>query len=299
MPAAYPDSFSDYLKLIGRYPLLTPSQEIELARQARRYIELRDADGKPSTPQERRQFKVGKRAFNKMVTSNLRLVVNIAKKFVSRSGQSLDVMDLIQEGALGLHRAVELFDETRGYKFSTYSYWWIRQAICRGIDTSDRMVRIPIHAIEKIHRLMKLREVYRREHPGEELSLSQAAEMMGLRQADLTLALERSIPVGSLDVVAQTRTGDGSALLDLVADEQPDDDESLASHVEKMDAIATALAFVEEDEAEIVSRYFGLNGEEETLASIGKSMGVSRERIRQKRDRAMRKIGRHLSPALR
>jgi RNA polymerase sigma factor (sigma-70 family) len=299
MPAAYPDSFSDYLKLIGRYPLLTPSQEIELARQARRYIELRDTEGKPSTPQERRQFKVGKRAFDKMVTSNLRLVVNIAKKFVSRSGQSLDMMDLIQEGALGLHRAVELFDETRGYKFSTYSYWWIRQAICRGIDTSDRMVRIPIHAIEKIHRLMKLREVYRREHPGKELSLSQAAEMMGLRQADLTLALERSIPVGSLDVVAQTRTGDGSALLDLVADEQPDDDESLVSHVEKMDAIATALAFVKEDEAEIVSRYFGLNGEEETLASIGKSMGVSRERIRQKRDRAMKKIGRHLSPALR
>lgn len=299
MPAAYPDSFSDYLKLIGRYPLLTPSQEIELARQARRYIELRDTEGKPSTPQERRQFKVGKRAFDKMVTSNLRLVVNIAKKFVSRSGQSLDVMDLIQEGALGLHRAVELFDETRGYKFSTYSYWWIRQAICRGIDTSDRMVRIPIHAIEKIHRLMKLREIYRREHPGEELSLAQAAEMMGLRQADLTLALERSIPVGSLDVVAQTRTGDGSALLDLVADEQPGDDESLASHVEKMDAIATALAFVKEEEAEIVSRYFGLNGPEETLASIGQSLGVSRERVRQKRDKAMKKIRRHLSPALR
>ncbi|NBT53251.1 MAG: sigma-70 family RNA polymerase sigma factor, partial [Marivivens sp.] len=127
MPAAYPDSFSDYLKVIGRYPLLTPSQEIELSRQAQRYIELRDTEGKPSTPEERRQFKVGKRAFDKMITSNLRLVVNIAKKFVSRSGQTLDVMDLIQEGAVGLHRAVELFDSSRGYKFSTYSYWWIRQ----------------------------------------------------------------------------------------------------------------------------------------------------------------------------
>lgn len=300
MPAAYPDSFSDYLKLIGRYPLLTPSQEIELSRQARRYIELRDTEGKPSTPQERRQFKVGKRAFDKMITSNLRLVVNIAKKFVSRSGQTLDVMDLIQEGALGLNRAVELFDETRGYKFSTYSYWWIRQAICRSIDTSDRMIRIPIHALEKLHRLMKLREVYRKEHPGEELTLGQAAEMMGVKAGELALVLDRSNRMGSLDVVATTKDGDGSAMIDLIASEEDDDDNSYASYVEQIDAINSAMAFISEDEADILTRHFGLNGATyETLNSIGQSKGVSRERIRQKRDKAMRKISRHLGPALR
>ena len=166
MPA-FPDSLSDYLKEIGRYPLLTPSQEIELSRQAQRYIELRDTEGKPETPQEHRQYRVGKRAFDKMMTSNLRLVVNIAKKFVGRAGHTYGIMDLIQEGCIGRHRAVELFDSSRGYKFSTYSYWWIRQAICRGIDTSDRTIRIPIHALEKLNRLMKLREAYRKDHPGE------------------------------------------------------------------------------------------------------------------------------------
>ena len=184
MPA-FPDSFADYLKEIGRYPLLTPSQEIELSRQAQRYIELRDTEGKPATPQEHRQYRVGKRAFDKMMTSNLRLVVNIAKKFVGRAGHTYGIMDLIQEGCIGLHRAVELFDSSRGYKFSTYSYWWIRQAICRGIDTSDRTIRIPIHALEKLHRLMKLREAYRKENPGEELTLRQASELMGVSQDQL------------------------------------------------------------------------------------------------------------------
>ena len=301
MPAAYPDSFADYLQEIGRYPLLTPSQEIELSRQAQRYIELRDTEGKPETPQEHRQYRVGKRAFDKMMTSNLRLAFNIAKKFVGRAGHTYGIMDLIQEGCVGLHRAVELFDSSRGYKFSTYSYWWIRQAICRGIDTSDRTIRIPIHALEKLNRLMKLRETYRKENPGEELTLRQASEMMGVSQDQLALVLERSIHMSSLDVAATTRDGDGTALIDLIASEDPDeDDRTYASHVEQIDAINSALAFISDEEAEILTRCFGLNGANyETLNSIGQSKGVSRERIRQKRDKAMRKISRHLGPALR
>ena len=300
MPA-FPDSFADYLKEIGRYPLLTPSQEIELSRQAQRYIELRDTEGKPRTPQERRQYRVGKRAFDKMMTSNLRLVVNIAKKFVGRAGHTYGIMDLIQEGCIGLHRAVELFDSSRGYKFSTYSYWWIRQAICRGIDTSDRTIRIPIHALEKLHRLMKLREAYRKDHPGEELTLRQASEMMGVSQDQLALVLDRSIHMSSLDVAATTRDGDGSALIDLIPAKEPDeDDRSYASHVEQIDAINSAMEFISDEEAEILSRYYGLNGApEETLGAIAKTKGVSRERVRQKRDRAVRRVSRHLGPALR
>ena len=300
MPAAYPESFSDYLKVIGRYPLLTPSQEIELSRQAQRYIQLRDTEGKPSTPEERRDFRVGKRAFDKMITSNLRLVVNIAKKFVSRSGQTLDVMDLIQEGAVGLHRAVELFDSSRGYKFSTYSYWWIRQAICRGIDQNDRMIRIPIHVLEKLHKLMKLREAYQRENPGKELTLQEAARRMNVKAEELALAMERNGRMNSLDSVAMTKNGDGSALVELIASEQPEGQESYASDVEQREAIDLAMAHISEEHAEILTRYYGLDGgPEETLQAIGKSKGVSRERIRQKRDTALRRIGRHLGPALR
>jgi RNA polymerase primary sigma factor len=280
MPAAYPDSFSDYLKVIGRYPLLTPSQEIELSRQAQRYIELRDTEGKPSTREERRDFRVGKRAFDKMITSNLRLVVNIAKKFVSRSGQTLD--------------------SSRGYKFSTYSYWWIRQAICRGIDQNDRMIRIPIHVLEKLHRLMKLREAYQRENPGKELTLQEAAKRMNVKAEELALAMERNGRMNSLDSVAVTKDGDGSALVELIASEQPEDQEIYASDVEQREAIDSAMAYIGEDHAEILIRYYGLDGgPEETLQAIAKTKGVSRERIRQKRDTALRRIGRHLGPALR
>ncbi|MGB1197170.1 MAG: sigma-70 family RNA polymerase sigma factor [Synechococcus sp.] len=300
MPVAYPDSFSGYLKEIGRYPLLTPSQEIELSRQAQRYIELRDTEGKPETPQEHRQYRVGKRAFDKMMTSNLRLVVNIAKKFVGRAGHTYGIMDLIQEGCIGLHRAVELFDSSRGYKFSTYSYWWIRQAICRGIDTSDRTIRIPIHALEKLNRLLKLRETYRKENPGEELTLRQAAEMMDVSQDQLALVLERSIHMCSLDVTATTRDGDGAPLIDLIASKESDEDGSYLSNAERIDAISSAIKFLDAEDAEIIVRYFGLNdATEETLSAIGKSKGVCRERIRQKRDRAMRRLSRYLGPALR
>jgi RNA polymerase primary sigma factor len=295
---AFPDSYAAYLKEIGRYPLLTPRQEIELSRQAQRFIQLRDTEGKPSTPEERRDFRVGKRAFDKMMTSNLRLVVNIAKKFVGRGGQMLGVMDLIQEGCIGLHRAVELFDSSRGYKFSTYSYWWIRQAICRGVDTSDRMVRIPIHALEKLHKLMKLREAYRKAHPGQEMTLRDAAEQMGVKPEDLALVLERSSRITSLDSVVND--GDGSALIDLIASEESDEDGSHLSSAERIDAISSAVEFLDAEDAEILIRYYGLDGgPEETLQAIGKSKGVSRERIRQKRDVALRRIGRHLGPALR
>lgn len=296
MPAAFPDCFSDYLKMIGRYPLLTPSQEIELSRQAQRYIELRDTEGKPSTPQEKRDMRVGKRAFDKMITSNLRLVVNIAKRFASRAGQTLDIMDLISEGTIGLHRAVELFDASRGYKFSTYSYWWVRQAICRGIDTSDRMIRVPIHALEKLHRLMKLRESFQLSH-GREPTLAEAADILQIKERELSLVIERSSRIDSLDKLLKNEK-DGSALVDMIASEPID--AQFMDQREKADAINEALMYITEEEAEILQRYYGLNGApQESLKVIGQHKGVSRERIRQKRDRAANKLARHIAPLVR
>ena len=296
MPAAFPDSFSDYLKMIGRYPLLTPSQEIELSRQAQRYIELRDTEGKPSTPQEKREARIGKRAFDKMITSNLRLVVNIAKRFASRAGQTLDIMDLISEGTIGLHRAVELFDASRGYKFSTYSYWWVRQAICRAIDSSDRMIRVPIHSLEKLHKLMKLRESFQLSH-GREPTLAEAADILQVKERDLSLVIERSSRVDSLDKLLKNEK-DGSALVDMIASEPLD--AQLMDQREKADAINHALMYITEEEAEILERYYGLNGApQESLKVIGQHKGVSRERIRQKRDRAANKLARHIAPIVR
>lgn len=296
MPAAFPDSFSDYLKMIGRYPLLTPSQEIELSRQAQRYIELRDTEGKPSTPQEKREARIGKRAFDKMITSNLRLVVNIAKRFASRAGQTLDMMDLISEGTIGLHRAVELFDASRGYKFSTYSYWWVRQAICRAIDSSDRMIRVPIHALEKLHKLMKLRESFQLSH-GREPTLAEAADILQVKERELSLVIERSSRVDSLDKLLKNEK-DGSALVDMIASEPLD--AQLMDQREKADAINHALMYITEEEAEILERYYGLNGApQESLQVIGRHKGLSRERIRQKRDRAANKLARHIAPIVR
>lgn len=296
MPAAFPDSFSDYLKMIGRYPLLTPSQEIELSRQAQRYIELRDTEGKPSTPQEKREARIGKRAFDKMITSNLRLVVNIAKRFASRAGQTLDMMDLISEGTIGLHRAVELFDASRGYKFSTYSYWWVRQAICRAIDSSDRMIRVPIHSLEKLHKLMKLRESFQLSH-GREPTLAEAADILQVKERELSLVIERSSRVDSLDKPLKNEK-DGSALVDMIASEPLD--AQLMDQREKADAINHALMYITEEEAEILERYYGLNGApQESLKVIGQHKGVSRERIRQKRDRAANKLARHIAPIVR
>lgn len=282
--------------MIGRYPLLTPSQEIELSRQAQRYIELRDTEGKPSTPQEKREARIGKRAFDKMITSNLRLVVNIAKRFASRAGQTLDMMDLISEGTIGLHRAVELFDASRGYKFSTYSYWWVRQAICRAIDSSDRMIRVPIHALEKLHKLMKLRESFQLSH-GREPTLAEAADILQVKERELSLVIERSSRIDSLDKLLKNEK-DGSALVDMIASEPLD--AQLMDQREKADAINHALMYITEEEAEILERYYGLNGApQESLKVIGQHKGVSRERIRQKRDRAANKLARHIAPIVR
>jgi len=282
--------------MIGRYPLLTQVQEIELSRQAQRYIELRDTEGKPSTAQEKRDMRVGKRAFDKMITSNLRLVVNIAKRFASRAGRTLDMMDLISEGTIGLHRAIELFDASRGYKFSTYSYWWIRQAICRAIDTSDRIIRVPIHSLEKLHKLMKLRETFQICN-GREPTLAEAAEILQVKECDLSLVIERAARHDSLDKLLKNEK-DGFALVDMIASEPID--AQLMDQNENADAINQALMFINEDDAEILERYYGLNGApQESLKVIGQHKGVSRERIRQKRDRAANKLARHIAPLVR
>ena len=169
-----PDAFKTYLNAIGNYPLLTPDQEIELSRQIHRMIELEELD-RELTPQEKRQVK---------------LVVHISKRYFRRLvSNNMELIDLVQEGNIGLDRAAEKFDGTRGYKFSTYAYWWIRQAITRAIDTSERVVRIPANSLEKLFKVFKFQHehyIEKNRYP----TLSEMAAHVGMKQDDLMMLLE-------------------------------------------------------------------------------------------------------------
>ena len=152
------DPISWYLSNIGRVPLLTPAEEIELGNQVQKMMVLTE-DGqlnektKEFTPQEKRTIKIGRRSKERMMKANLRLVVSVAKKY---QGKGLELLDLVQEGSLGLERAVEKFDPTRGYKFSTYAFWWIRQSMTRAIACQSRTIRLPVHLSERLATIRKI-----------------------------------------------------------------------------------------------------------------------------------------------
>ena len=152
------DPISWYLSNIGRVPLLTPAEEIELGNQVQKMMVLTE-DGqlnektKEFTPQDKRIIKIGRRAKERMMKANLRLVVSVAKKY---QGKGLELLDLVQEGSLGLERAVEKFDPTRGYKFSTYAFWWIRQSMTRAIACQSRTIRLPVHLSERLATIRKI-----------------------------------------------------------------------------------------------------------------------------------------------
>ena len=147
------DSIGFYLSSIGRVPLLTPAEEIELAHHVQKMKGLLDIPKEKVTPRERHQMRMGKRARDRMMAANLRLVVSVAKKY---QNQGLELLDLVQEGAIGLERAVDKFDPAMGYKFSTYAYWWIRQGMTRAIDNSARTIRLPIHISEKLSKMRRI-----------------------------------------------------------------------------------------------------------------------------------------------
>jgi RNA polymerase primary sigma factor len=147
------DAIGFYLSSIGRVPLLTPAEEIELAHHVQQMKNLLNIPKEEHTPRQRHQIKMGKRARDRMMAANLRLVVSVAKKY---QNQGLELLDLVQEGAIGLERAVDKFDPAMGYKFSTYAYWWIRQGMTRAIDNSARTIRLPIHISEKLSKKRRI-----------------------------------------------------------------------------------------------------------------------------------------------
>jgi RNA polymerase primary sigma factor len=280
------DSIGWYLSTIGRVPLLTAAEEIELAHHVQAAKALQTVAEEELTPKQRKLIRMGQRARDRMMAANLRLVVSVAKKY---QNQGLELLDLVQEGAIGLERAVDKFDPAMGYKFSTYAYWWIRQGMTRAIDNSARTIRLPIHVSEKLSKLRRItRELSHRF--GRQPNRLELAHAMGMAQTELEELMAQSAPCASLDAHARGEE-DRSPLGDLIADPASGEHfDSMDRHLQK-EHLGTWLSQLNEREQTILRLRFGLEGSEPlTLAEIGRKIQVSRERVRQLEAKAILKL---------
>jgi len=265
------DSVQMYLREIGQYPLLRAEEEAELAKRIEKGDEA---------------------ARQKLMLSNLRLVVSIAKKYIGRS-PNLTLLDLIQEGNIGLSRAVEKFDYKKGYKFSTYATWWIKQAITRALADQARTIRIPVHMIETIN---KYQQVVRRltQDLGREPLPEEVAAEMGVKVEKIRHIMKISQDVVSLEAPVGSDDDESSLLADFIADEETVTPETVAGRRILRDHLQEIISELSPREQKILEMRFGLkDGVTHTLEEVGKVFGVTRERIRQIEAKALEKIRQH------
>ncbi|MBW3580248.1 MAG: sigma-70 family RNA polymerase sigma factor [Actinobacteria bacterium] len=287
-----------YLADIGRYPLLTKDDEVRLAQaieagnDARGRLDTEDHLSPPTSRQLRRTVARGLDAERTFVQSNLRLVVSIAKKY---QASGLPLLDLVQEGNLGLMHAVEKFDWRKGFKFSTYATWWIRQAITRGIANTGRTIRLPVHAGDTLVRLQKARSRLELKL-GRTPTLREIAAEVGLPEDKITEALRFA---GEPVSLSEPLREDGEAVLgDVVEDRSAASPFEMASTALLPREIARLLAPLDDREREILTLRYGLDhGQPRTLEEVGEQFHLTRERIRQIEARAMSKL-RHPSSDL-
>jgi len=280
------DSMTWYLATIGREPLLTPSEEIELGNQVQKMMGLTETKVNEFSPQELKAIRVGRRAKDRMIKANLRLVVSIAKKY---QGKGLELLDLIQEGSLGLERAVEKFDPSRGYKFSTYAFWWIRQSMTRAIACQSRTIRLPVHLSERLTTIRKV-SLDLAHKLGAMPSRQEIAAAIEMPIEELDSVLRQSLTTSSLDAPIKADEGN-SCLVDLIADSYTESPLELVQRSIDQEQLALWLSHLNQQEREVLSLRFGLDGHNRhTLAEIGRNLDVSRERIRQVELKAIRKL---------
>ncbi|MDR2524423.1 MAG: RNA polymerase sigma factor RpoD [Candidatus Nomurabacteria bacterium] len=264
------DSVRMYLREIGKIPLLTQEEEMKLAKQV---------------------VKGNKKAKDKMAEANMRLVVSIAKRY---SGRGLDFLDLIQEGNTGLLRAVEKFDPEKGFKFSTYATWWIRQAITRAIADQARTIRIPVHMVETINKLLRTQRRMTQEL-NREPSIDELAREMDMEPDKIKYVIKIKQDISSLDAtIGRDSDDEDSALGNFVEDDNAVKPEDAAAQQLLKEQISEILHNLSDREQKILRMRFGLDGgRSHTLEEVGQEFDVTRERIRQIEAKAINKLRRH------
>jgi len=292
-------SLSAYLGEIGRHQLLTPEQELTLGRKVQAMVALQErcslagglvGEAFAYDNLERRTLRHGERAKQQMITANLRLVVNLAKRY---QGKGLDLLDLIQEGTIGLTRAVEKFDPTRGHRFSTYAYWWIRQGLNRALSTQSRTIRIPVNVNEKLTRLRAAKARHLQAH-GQSPNIAELAKAMSLPLVEVEELLGCELRSVTVSLQGPVRSkSDPSELVDLLPSEEMPPMER-AELAERSASVWTLLelANLTPKERTVVMLRFGLDGSHEwrTLAEVARQLECSREYCRQLVQRALRKL---------
>ena len=278
-----------YLSELGSYPLLTAEQEVELAQaiEVGRLAEIELSSTKAARSRKallQDQIKAGESARRTFIQSNLRLVVSIAKRY---QGTGLTLLDLIQEGNLGLMRAVEKFDHRKGFKFSTYATWWIRQSIGRGIADKARTIRLPSHLVDTMAVVAKASATLLKTL-GREPTPAELAEETGMTEERVVAALHAGPDLVSLSVSIGE---DDAELGDLVADDNAEAPFEMAARSLARDDLRTLLTYLNPREREILALRFGLEGEHPlTLDEVGRQFNVTRERIRQIEAKALTKL---------
>ena len=264
------DSVRLYLREIGKIPLLNAEEEMELAH---------------------RVIQGDKRAKDKMAEANMRLVVSIAKRY---SGRGLDFLDLIQEGNTGLLRAVEKFDPDKGFKFSTYATWWIRQAITRAIADQARTIRIPVHMVETINKLLRTQRRMTQEL-NREPTIEELSKELDMEPEKIEYVMKIKKDISSLDAgVGRDGDEEDSVLGDFIEDEDTVSPEESATNQLLKEQVNDVLSSLSDREQKIVRMRFGLdNGKSHTLEEVGQEFAVTRERIRQIEAKALAKLRKH------
>jgi RNA polymerase nonessential primary-like sigma factor len=281
-----------YLNGIGRTALLSAEEEVDLAQRIEVGLyatHLLQQSDRPLTRAMKRDLKVlakdGNKARAHLLEANLRLVVSLAKRY---TGRGMPLLDLIQEGNLGLIRAMEKFDYAKGFKFSTYATWWIRQAITRGMADQSRTIRLPVHLVEQVNKLSRIkRELY--QHLGREATNEELADESGIEESRIEMLLRQSRDPVSLDM--PVGADEEAPLGDFIEDAEATDAESAVVASMRHSDIRAVLGTLEDREQDVIRLRYGLDdGVPRTLDQIGRRFGLSRERVRQIEREVMSKL---------